>query len=130
MPSDVEEGPGLLTNADSGRENAFDDSVSVWDDDDAELIEHMGALAAEGCSGVLEPQVAELLSAHQDVAEFYSPPRVLPCARTKGLTGCLSMGPIMWMGLQGEEPTEPFLALVVGPVHHVGHFESSVYDIL
>ena len=40
------------------------------------------------------------------------------------------LGPIMWMGLQGEEPTEPFLALVVGPVHHVGHFESSVYDLL
>ena len=91
MPSDVEEGPGLLTNADSGRANAFDDSVSVWDDDDAELIEHMGALAAEGCSGTPEPQVAELLSAHQDLAEFYSPPRVLPCARTKGLTGCLSL---------------------------------------
>ena len=51
MPSDVEEEPGLLTDADSGRENAFDDSVSFWDDDDAELIEHMGALAAEGCSG-------------------------------------------------------------------------------
>ena len=25
----------------------------------------------------------------------------------------------MWMGLQGEETTETFLALVVGPVHHV-----------
>ena len=33
MPSDVEEEPRLLTDADSERENAFDDSVSFWDDD-------------------------------------------------------------------------------------------------
>ena len=36
------------------------------------------------------PEVAANLSGHQDVAEYYSPPRVLPIARSKGLRGSLS----------------------------------------
>ncbi len=40
---------------------------------------------------VPKPEVAAFMSGQQSVAEFYSPPRVLPAARGLGLTGCLSL---------------------------------------
>ena len=42
-------------------------------------------------SSVPSPDVAEHLSSHQDVAEFYSPSRVLTTTRRLGLRGCLSL---------------------------------------
>mgnify|MGYP003333908855 CR=1 FL=1 len=69
--------------------NAFDESVDSGpedhDDDMLHLLDH--GLA----SGVPSPSIAGQLSAPQDMAELYSPPRVLPVARSLGLQGCLSL---------------------------------------
>lgn len=71
--------------------NAFDE-----DPDYVDIVAEGGDLLNlsidEGStSSVPTPAVARLLSSVQDFAEFYSPPRVLPAARSVGLSGALSL---------------------------------------
>lgn len=65
--------------------NAFDEAVET--DSDLDLVLEQ----VTDTRGVPGPLVAAELSGQQHVAEYYSPPRVLPVARGKGLAGCLSL---------------------------------------
>jgi len=68
--------------------NGFDESVESFDD----LVELPDdILCEEDDLAVPDPAVAEHLSMGQDIAEFYSVPRVLPCARRHGFRGSLSL---------------------------------------
>ena len=68
--------------------NGFDEAVDLPDDSDDEQLQ-LASLADD--SGVPTPEIARLLTTRQDIAEFYSPPRVLPVARQRGLSGSLSL---------------------------------------
>ena len=74
--------------------NGFDESVEVFDDavelpDD--ILEEEEEAGDGPADSVPSPAVAEHLSMHQDIAEFYSMPRVLPSARSRGFRGTLSL---------------------------------------
>ena len=80
MPAEV---PG-----DDDRPNAFDDSA-YSDLEDLDIDSEMLHLLDHGlATGVPSPSVAGQLSTPQDMAEIYSPPRVLPVARSFGQRGC------------------------------------------
>ena len=70
--------------------------LNDWDDVTDEVDEVVGPqdLRWAGYHKVLSQAESLLLTAGQplqDSAEFYSPPRVLPSARMKGLVGCFSL---------------------------------------
>ena len=70
--------------------------LNAWDDVTDEVDEVVGPqdLRWAGDHKVPSPAEALLLTAGQplhDIAEFYSPPRVLPSARMRGLVGCFSL---------------------------------------
>ena len=71
--------------------NGFDDCVDDTIDDDnlAELLSFMES--ASEPQYVPKPEVAQHLSGVHQVAEFYSPPRVLPDCNSLGLVGTLSL---------------------------------------
>ena len=92
LPSSVESlPPDVLSDASGPLSDADcccsdDDDVSlpgnVSDHEEADLVPHV----------VPSPDMARGLSlTRHDVAEFYSPPRVLLRAQAEGLTGCLSL---------------------------------------
>ena len=70
--------------------NAFDeDDQSNLDVEEQADLEHLLLDTLE--VSVPTPAIARTLSVQQDVAEFYSPPRLVPLARQMGLTGALSL---------------------------------------
>ena len=88
------EGDAEMENAelaiDIGQLNSFDADVD-WVDMEEEASEFLG-LVTESAALVPQPPVAMHISSRQDVAEYYSPPRVLPVARRSfGLSGVLSL---------------------------------------
>ena len=83
MPTDVPE--------DDGRPKAFDDCEDLDDPDIDDELNQMELLDLDLIRGVPKPSVAAQLSTTQDIAEYYSPPRVLPVARQHGQRGCLSL---------------------------------------
>lgn len=86
LPSDVEDDLPVLS--DPEEVFGFDEEENPLPSEEESL--QLEELSPDPC-GVPSPQVAEYLSSRQDVAEFYSPPRVLPVARQRGLCGCLSL---------------------------------------
>jgi len=70
--------------------NGFDECVESFDDC-VELPDDILDSEEGSCESVPGPAVAEHLSMHQDIAEFYSVPRVLPSARCRGFRGSLSL---------------------------------------
>ena len=80
--------------------NGFDDAVESCDEEE----QHNQLMAlAEHTDGVPSPLAAKLLVLSHYVAEFYSPPRVLPVANAKGLSGCLSLDIITGWDFQNSE---------------------------
>ena len=85
MPAEV---PG---ESDDDCPNAFDD-LADSDLEDLDIESDMLHILDHGsATGVPSPSVAVQLSTPQDIAELYSPPRVLPVARGFGQRGCLSL---------------------------------------
>jgi hypothetical protein len=84
LPNDNE--PDVESLGSDVSENGFDNVVDYVD---LEAID--AQIEFDDTSPVPSPDVALCLSLQQDVAEFYSVPRVLPAARRRGLRGSLSL---------------------------------------
>ena len=83
MDADVELPDPISDDDSSDNANNFDEDTEPIDDEEFELW--------EDAESVPSPDVAEHLCLHNDIAEFYSQPRVLPAARQHGLRGSLSL---------------------------------------
>ena len=83
LPRDVDHEGG------SDEVSGFDDADDIEETDlhlNLELL-----MDSQTTQQVPSPEIAVHLSTHHDVAEYYSPPRVLPVVRCKGLRGSLSL---------------------------------------
>ena len=71
--------------------NAFDDCAEsdLEDPDIDSELQHL--LDRDLATSVPIPSISRQLSTPQDIAELYSPPRVLPVDRQHGQRGCLSL---------------------------------------
>ena len=100
LPQDVEDDPML--GSDAGSEEmelppdvndvvGYDDDLDYLQDDDE--INDLSVLKSADVRpfSVPLPDVALTFQDQHDIAEFYSPPRVLPVANDKGLNGCWSL---------------------------------------
>lgn len=78
---------------------------NAWDEDqddteqDIELLEHTDT---HDWLVVPQPAAAKHLGGRQDIAEYYSPPRVLRAGRKQGLTGVLSLDILTGWDFQHE----------------------------
>ena len=87
--SDVEL-PSDVSDSDGGAPNAFDEACDDAEEDEAQ-VELDALFEQSSSSSVPSPEVARNLSMRHEVAEFYSPPRVVPAAQMRGLRGSLSL---------------------------------------
>ena len=98
--SSTSNSPSLPPDQLSGEEDMLPDSgddINAFDEDDeSNLDEEEHADLERLLQDTLEvsvprPAIAKYLTWTQHVAEFYSPPRLVPLARQMGLTGALSL---------------------------------------
>lgn len=75
----------VCSHSDMSLPNAFDDDDEWWSDTD--MPDSLGPASIS----VPQPSEVACLRGKHDVAEFYSPPRVVGHAVSRGLTGCLSL---------------------------------------
>ena len=84
---DVER-PQNIEMGDSDMINGFDEDDDCLDPDEENAM--LTSIDTSNCY-VPGPAVAHTLSGSQTMAEYYSPPRILPVARANGLSGMLSL---------------------------------------
>ena len=99
----LSDGEFNLPDSESDSDSRMGDELSLQDVDmmPSEPEEALGLPSLAGSLVPLPHQVSGLTAQH--VAEYYSPPRVLPAARRLGLQGCLSLDLLTGWDLANRE---------------------------